>query len=170
MPRNGSYAGVLGINCFPSFPVIDDHKRYEKPRLYKYQRATYSGGMIGYIVRCAGDRCPPIFRSPIFGMKDIMDNQVICAIYRLLDAHKHITRPPAGVIFLKMVLSCHVLCLSLTFLLLVVYLLFLFLHSVSIYKASTCTDMHLCFCDKPLCVSAYFMVKQGNGNQKDNNK
>ncbi|CAL5349385.1 unnamed protein product [Camellia sinensis] len=37
-PRNGSYAGVLGINCFPSFLVIGDHKRYEKPRLYKYQR------------------------------------------------------------------------------------------------------------------------------------
>ena len=75
-----------------------------------------------------------------------------CAIYRLPDAHKHITRPPAWVVFPKKVLSCHVLCLSLTFLLLVVYLLFLFLHSVSIYKASTCTDVHLCFCDKPLCV------------------
>ncbi|KAI8005076.1 5'-3' exoribonuclease 3 [Camellia lanceoleosa] len=92
-------------------------------------RATYSGGMNGYIACCAEDPCPPIFRPPISGMEDIMDNQVICAIYRLPDSHKHITRPPAGVIFLK--------------------------------KAYTCTDVHLCFCDKPLCVSAYFMVKQG---------
>ncbi|KAI8004096.1 Filament-like plant protein 6 [Camellia lanceoleosa] len=28
-----------------------------------------------------------------------MGHRVICAIYRLPDAHKHITRPPAGVIF-----------------------------------------------------------------------
>ncbi|XP_028075955.1 uncharacterized protein LOC114278152 [Camellia sinensis] len=65
------------------------------------EMATYSGGMNGYIACCAEDPCPPIFRSPISGMEDIMDNQVICAIYRLPDAHKHITRPPAGVIFPK---------------------------------------------------------------------
>ncbi|KAI3464857.1 hypothetical protein Pfo_021520 [Paulownia fortunei] len=60
-----------------------------------------SGGMNGYISLCAGDPCPPVFRSPILGMEDIMNNQVICAIYRLPDVHKHITRPPAGVIFPK---------------------------------------------------------------------
>ncbi|XAR64186.1 hypothetical protein NMG60_11024433 [Bertholletia excelsa] len=57
--------------------------------------------MNGYISLCAGDPCPPIFRSPVDGMEDIMDNQVICAIYRLPDAHKHITRLPSGVIFPK---------------------------------------------------------------------
>ncbi|KAM7517253.1 hypothetical protein LguiA_006836 [Lonicera macranthoides] len=60
-----------------------------------------SGGMNGYLSLCAGDPCPPIFRSPVGGMQDIMDNQVICAIYRLPSAHKHITRPPAGVKFPK---------------------------------------------------------------------
>ncbi|CAN4093962.1 unnamed protein product [Withania somnifera] len=60
-----------------------------------------SGGMNGYISLCMGDPCPPIFRAPIGGMEDIMDNQVICAIYRLPDAHKHIARPPKGVIFPK---------------------------------------------------------------------
>ncbi|KAI8548928.1 hypothetical protein RHMOL_Rhmol07G0311400 [Rhododendron molle] len=75
-------------------------------------RATCSGGMNGYISLCAGDPCPPIFRSPVFGMEDIMDNQVICAIYILPDAHKHITRPPPGVVFPKKVLiilfsPCH---------------------------------------------------------------
>ncbi|XP_060199805.1 5'-3' exoribonuclease 3 isoform X2 [Lycium barbarum] len=60
-----------------------------------------SGGMNGYISLCMGDPCPPIFRAPIDGMEDIMDNQVICAIYRLPDSHKHIARPPKGVIFPK---------------------------------------------------------------------
>lgn len=64
-----------------------------------------SGGMNGYISLCAGDPCPPVFRSPIQGSEDIMDNQVICAIYRLPDAHEHITRPPAGVVFPKRIVT-----------------------------------------------------------------
>ncbi|XP_063949470.1 5'-3' exoribonuclease 3 [Daucus carota subsp. sativus] len=56
-----------------------------------------SGGMNGYISLCAGDPCPTIFRSPVEGMEDIMDNQVICAIYILPDAHNHIAHPPPGV-------------------------------------------------------------------------
>jgi len=64
-----------------------------------------SGGMNGYISLCAGDPCPPIFRSPVSGMEDIMDNQVICAVYRLPDFHKHITRPPAGVVFPKKIVA-----------------------------------------------------------------
>ncbi|KAL3639079.1 5'-3' exoribonuclease 3 [Castilleja foliolosa] len=64
-----------------------------------------SGGMNGYISLCAGDICPPVFRSPISGMEDIMDNQVICAIYRLPDEHEHITRPPPGVIFPKKIVT-----------------------------------------------------------------
>ncbi|XP_022144192.1 5'-3' exoribonuclease 3-like [Momordica charantia] len=57
----------------------------------------HSGGMNGYISPCLGELCPPIFRSPVEGLEDVMDNQVICAIYRLPDAHKHITQPPARV-------------------------------------------------------------------------
>ncbi|QCD81853.1 5'-3' exoribonuclease 3-like isoform X2 [Vigna unguiculata] len=60
-----------------------------------------SGGMNGYISLCGGEPCPPIFRSSIASMEDIMDNHVICAIYRLPDAHEHITRPPQGVKFPK---------------------------------------------------------------------
>ncbi|XP_026456234.1 5'-3' exoribonuclease 3-like [Papaver somniferum] len=60
-----------------------------------------SGGMNGYLSLCNGDPCPPVFRSPVSEMEDIMDNQVICAIYRLPDAHTHVARPPAGVIFPK---------------------------------------------------------------------
>ncbi|KAH9606769.1 hypothetical protein KSS87_009789 [Heliosperma pusillum] len=58
-----------------------------------------SWGMNGYICLCAGDPCPPIFRSPVDGMEDIVDNQVICAIYKLPDYHKHISKPPPGVKF-----------------------------------------------------------------------
>ncbi|OVA18591.1 zinc finger protein [Macleaya cordata] len=64
-----------------------------------------SCGMNGYLSRCNGDPCPPIFRSPVTGMEDIMNNQVICAIYRLPDQHNHITRPPPGVIFPKKMVS-----------------------------------------------------------------
>jgi hypothetical protein len=39
-------------------------------------RAKCSGGMNGYLSPCAGDPRPPIFRSPVAGMEDIIDNQV----------------------------------------------------------------------------------------------
>ncbi|KAL5557905.1 hypothetical protein UlMin_034116, partial [Ulmus minor] len=58
-----------------------------------------SEGMNGYLSPCGGEPCPPVFRSPVVGMEDIMDNQVVCAIYGLPDMHKHITRPPPGVAF-----------------------------------------------------------------------
>ncbi|XP_077219682.1 5'-3' exoribonuclease 3 [Tasmannia lanceolata] len=60
-----------------------------------------SGGMNGYLSLCHGDPCPPIFQSPVKGMEDIISNQVICAVDKLPDWHKHITRPPVGVIFPK---------------------------------------------------------------------
>ncbi|KAK4781360.1 hypothetical protein SAY86_015462 [Trapa natans] len=60
-----------------------------------------SGGMNGYISPCAGDPCPPFFRSPVIDMEDIMNNEVLCVIYKLPGLHKHIARPPAGVIFPK---------------------------------------------------------------------
>ncbi|GMQ01935.1 hypothetical protein CsSME_00048389 [Camellia sinensis var. sinensis] len=89
---------LLALHSSASNPDLLDG--LEKPT-NPANRAICSGGMHGYRSLCSGDPCPPIFRSPISGMEDIMDNQVICAIYRFPDAHKHITRPPAGVIFLK---------------------------------------------------------------------
>ncbi|KAG9131287.1 hypothetical protein Leryth_006159 [Lithospermum erythrorhizon] len=64
-----------------------------------------SGGMNGYLCLCAGDPCPPIFRSPVQGLEDVMDNQVVCAIYMLPDAHEHIARPPPGVTFPKKIVT-----------------------------------------------------------------
>ncbi|XP_042380052.1 5'-3' exoribonuclease 3-like [Zingiber officinale] len=61
-----------------------------------------SGGMNGYLCLCGGEPCSLISNLQL--KKDIMDNQVICSIYKLPDAHK--TQPPAGVIFpQKMVTS-----------------------------------------------------------------
>nr|GEY38312.1 5'-3' exoribonuclease 3-like [Tanacetum cinerariifolium] len=56
-----------------------------------------SGGMNGYISVPAGDPYPRVFISPIDGMEDIMDNVVICVIYKLPDPQPHIARLPAGV-------------------------------------------------------------------------
>jgi hypothetical protein len=36
-----------------------------------------SGGMNGYISSCEREPRPPIFRSPVAGMEDIMDNNVM---------------------------------------------------------------------------------------------
>ncbi|XP_060173494.1 5'-3' exoribonuclease 3-like isoform X1 [Lycium barbarum] len=81
---------------------LTDKERVEvKERLDPITRSTCSGGMNGYLSLCSGDPCPPIFRSPIEGMENITQNQVICAIYRLPDTHKHIARPMEGVIFPK---------------------------------------------------------------------
>lgn len=76
-----------------------------KERIDPQIRAACSDGMNGYLSPCGGEPCPPVFRSPVSGLEDIMDNQVICAIYRLPDRHKHITRPPAGVKFPKKIVT-----------------------------------------------------------------
>jgi 5'-3' exoribonuclease 2 len=57
-----------------------------------------SGGMNGFLCLCDGDACPPIFTSPIKGMENITNNQVLSVIYKCPPTHRHITRPPDGVI------------------------------------------------------------------------
>ncbi|KAL0807867.1 hypothetical protein Bca101_100359 [Brassica carinata] len=88
---------------------LDNHCRRlsERERLdYKARiRPELSDGMNGYLTPCSGETHPPVFRSPVEGKEDILDNQVICCIYRLPDAHEHITRPPPGVIFPKKIVN-----------------------------------------------------------------
>ncbi|RID56143.1 hypothetical protein BRARA_G03366 [Brassica rapa] len=88
---------------------LDNHCRQlsEKERLYYKAkiRPELSDGMNGYLTPCSGETHPPVFRSPVEGKEDILDNQVICCIYRLPDAHEHITRPPPGVIFPKKIVN-----------------------------------------------------------------
>ncbi|XP_010546335.1 PREDICTED: 5'-3' exoribonuclease 3-like [Tarenaya hassleriana] len=58
-----------------------------------------SDGLNGYLALCSGESQSPSFSSPIKGMKDILANEVICTTYKLPDQHKHVARPPAGVVF-----------------------------------------------------------------------
>ncbi|GJN09426.1 hypothetical protein PR202_ga27432 [Eleusine coracana subsp. coracana] len=83
--RNSTMCNMLFVNG--SHPL--------SPYIYSLNR------MNGYVALCGGDPCPPVFRSPVDGLEDIMDNQVICSIYKLPDPHKHIARPPVGVIIPK---------------------------------------------------------------------
>ncbi|KAE8701900.1 5'-3' exoribonuclease 3 [Hibiscus syriacus] len=80
-------------NCCKQLP---ERQRIEVKEEIK---ADLSDGINGYISPCAGETLPPIFRSPIKDMEDILANEVICCIYRLPKAHKHITHPPPGVAF-----------------------------------------------------------------------
>ncbi|KAM7255761.1 hypothetical protein ACFE04_011502 [Oxalis oulophora] len=75
---------------------LTDHQRAEVKEPID---PNLSGGMNGYLSLCAGDASPPMFRSPIDGMEDIVNNEVLCVIYRLPDVHEHIPRPLAGVIY-----------------------------------------------------------------------
>ncbi|CAL0332644.1 unnamed protein product [Lupinus luteus] len=115
--RNAIMFDLLFVNsCHPLSACIStldnkcrnmsDSKRAEiKEQIDPNKRDTCSGGMNGYLSLCGGEPCPPIFRSPVASMEDIMDNHVICAIYRLPDPHKHITQPPEGVKFPKKIVT-----------------------------------------------------------------
>ncbi|CAI5475842.1 unnamed protein product [Closterium sp. Yama58-4] len=60
---------------------------------------SLSDGMNGYLVLCDGQPCPPMLRAPMSGFETITSNQVICVVYKNPDFHRHICRPPAGVIY-----------------------------------------------------------------------
>ncbi|KAL5715050.1 5'-3' exoribonuclease 3 [Ranunculus cassubicifolius] len=79
----------------------ENERTQVKEKIDPQARVACSGGMNGYLSLCSGDPCPPIFRSAVMGMEDIMNNQVVCAVYILPEAHKHISRPPDGVVFPK---------------------------------------------------------------------
>ncbi|KAI5596766.1 hypothetical protein BDE02_02G023400 [Populus trichocarpa] len=88
-----------------SIYLLDNHCKQltdkQRAEVKEHINPELSDGMNGYLSPCAGDTHPPIFRSPVVSMEDILANEVICVIYRLPDPHTHITCPPAGVIFPK---------------------------------------------------------------------
>ncbi|XP_042991601.1 5'-3' exoribonuclease 3 [Carya illinoinensis] len=105
--RNSVMFDMLFVKlCHPlsvCISILDEkYKRLtdkERVKVKEKLKPEKSGGMNGYLSPCAGEPHPPIFRSPVIGMEDIIDNQVICAIFQLPDMHEHITRPPVGVNF-----------------------------------------------------------------------
>ncbi|KAL9395550.1 hypothetical protein Peur_009803 [Populus x canadensis] len=107
--RNSTMFDMLFVSSSHSLSesiyLLDNHCKQltDKERAEVKERINpeLSDGMNGYLSPCAGDTHPPIFRSPVISMEDILANEVICVIYRLPDPHSHITRPPAGVIFPK---------------------------------------------------------------------
>ncbi|XP_042033954.1 5'-3' exoribonuclease 3-like isoform X1 [Salvia splendens] len=111
--RNSTMSDMLFVSLShtlsPYIFSLDDRCKHmtDRERISVKERLDpgASGGMNGYISLCAGDPCPPVFRSPILGMEDIMNNQVICSIYRLPDVHKHIAKPLLGVIFPKKIVT-----------------------------------------------------------------
>ncbi|KAF5936928.1 hypothetical protein HYC85_024434 [Camellia sinensis] len=60
--RNGSYAGALGINCWPSYPIIGDHERYEKPRLYKPPAGKPEKWFLTKVVNCHEEKAPELLK------------------------------------------------------------------------------------------------------------
>lgn len=57
-----------------------------------------SEGMNGYIKLGDGETWTQTITSPIRGLQDIIENQVLSVSYRLPDAHKHISKLAVGVI------------------------------------------------------------------------
>ncbi|XP_074357277.1 5'-3' exoribonuclease 3-like isoform X2 [Apium graveolens] len=103
--RNSTRADMLFVGLsHPLSPYVSSLQCHCK-QLTMEERNQYrvqldpgiSGGMNGSISLYDGVPCPPIFKSPVEGMDDITNNQVICSIYRLPDMHEHITHPPVGV-------------------------------------------------------------------------
>jgi hypothetical protein len=62
-----------------------------------------SDGMNGLIQMCTGEACPSTFRSPVDGLPNITNNQVLTVIYKNPPIHRHIARPPEGVVMPKQV-------------------------------------------------------------------
>jgi len=64
-----------------------------------------SDGMNGLIQMCTGEACPSTFRSPVDGLPNITNNQVLTVIYKNPPVHRHIARPPEGVVMPKKSIS-----------------------------------------------------------------
>eukprot|EP00249_Psilotum_nudum_P024522 c29209_g1_i5 orf=683-3985(-) len=103
--RNSIMAEMLFLTCsHPLAPYIFSfYDRYGHLRGQKRTNAQEkinpiaSGDMNGFLSLCDGEACPSIFRSPVKGMPNISNNQVLSVVYKLPSMHKHITSPPEGV-------------------------------------------------------------------------
>eukprot|EP00249_Psilotum_nudum_P024524 c29209_g1_i7 orf=683-2164(-) len=103
--RNSIMAEMLFVTCsHPLAPYIFSfYDRYghlsgqERTVAQEKINPIASGDMNGFLGLCNGEACPSIFRSPVKGMPNISNNQVLLVEYKLPSVHKHITSPPEGV-------------------------------------------------------------------------
>lgn len=63
-----------------------------------------SGGMNGFLWLCERNGCRQVVDSPIWGLQNIVYNQVLNVTYLNPLPHKHIPEPPMGVVFPRKVL------------------------------------------------------------------
>ncbi|KAL1542923.1 5'-3' exoribonuclease 3 [Salvia divinorum] len=111
--RNGTMSDMLFVSLSHDlsssiFSQADSSKNLtDRVKFWVRDRldAVASGGINGYISPWFGDPCPTVFESRFSWMDDIMNNQVICSIYRLPDAHKHIAKAVPGVTFPKKIVT-----------------------------------------------------------------
>ncbi|KAJ9541122.1 hypothetical protein OSB04_027628 [Centaurea solstitialis] len=64
-----------------------------------------SGGMNGYLWLSERNGCRLVLPSPISGLEDLMDNNVLNATYFNPPPHKHVPEPPRGVAMPKKILK-----------------------------------------------------------------
>lgn len=103
--RNSIVEEMLFVTCsHPLAPFIfsfydsSGHlKGQHRAKAMEKLNPVASGGMNGFIGLCNGDACPPIFTSPVEGMPNISNNQVLSVTYRPPPVHSHIPRLPNGV-------------------------------------------------------------------------
>ncbi|CAM6045441.1 unnamed protein product [Sphagnum compactum] len=111
--RNSKLDDLLFISCSHTLApfVFSFYDRYthligkERRKVDEEIEPIASGGMNGFLHLCDGDACPAMFTSPVDNMPNITNNQVLSVIYRNPLPHRHICRPPKGVIMPKKTVS-----------------------------------------------------------------
>ncbi|KAM3705174.1 hypothetical protein ACB098_03G060200 [Castanea mollissima] len=102
--RNSVMLDLLYVH--PAHPLSSDISRYygiysqvpPRERHVWVIDVNASGGMNGYLWLCERNGVSYIFRSPVSGLADIDNNQVLNVTYLNPQAHKHIPEPPKGVV------------------------------------------------------------------------
>lgn len=93
-----SYIILLHQRC-------DCISQQERANIKEEINTIASDGMNGFLCPCEGDFFPPKLPSPIKGMEDIENNQVLHVTYENPPTHRHIPRPPEEVIMPKKSIS-----------------------------------------------------------------
>ncbi|KAG0597626.1 hypothetical protein M758_12G009600 [Ceratodon purpureus] len=111
--RNSVLADLLFISCshtlapsvFSFYDKYADLTGPERSEVKEDIDPRASGSMNGYMYLCEGEACPAMFTSPVDGMPNITNNQVLSLIFKNPPFHRHICQPAPGVIPPKKTIS-----------------------------------------------------------------